>query len=81
MKNNLLPTRAQVNCAGNITPARLAARTKTAIAEIEKRIEALSLPYEDIDNSVMGAKDELAAAFEKFKLSILETQKYLEETA
>ena len=78
---SLAPSRAEIACAGGITPARLSARTKKAIEEIEKRIDALAEPYADIDNSVVGAKAELAAAFEQFKKHILETQKYLEESA
>lgn len=77
---SLLPTRAEMACAAGITPARLRARSMTAIAEIEKRIDALAAPYEDIDNSLQGARDELAAAFEEFKIRILDTQRYLEET-
>jgi len=76
----LFPTRAQTACAGSITPARLRARTDKAIAEIEKRIQALAEPYAEIDNSVQGAQDELAAAFDRFKASIIDTQRYLEET-
>ncbi len=78
---SLAPTRAEISCAGGITPARLSARTNKAIAEIEKRIQALAEPYVEIDNSVVGEQAQLAAAFDKFKAAILETQKYLEEAA
>ncbi len=78
---SLLPTRAQVACASGITPAKLSARTKKAIEEIEKRISVLAEPYAEIDNSVVGAQAELEAAFDKFKQYIIETQRYLEESA
>jgi hypothetical protein len=77
----LVPTRAEQCLPRGITPRTLAARSKKAIEEIEKRIDALAEPYADVDNSVEGARQELAAAFDKSKATILDTQRYLEESA
>jgi len=76
----LIPTRGETLLPKGTTPKTLAARSRKAIAEIEKRIDELAMPYEDIDNTVEGARQELAAAFDKFKRQIMATQNYLEQS-
>ena len=73
--------RAQTILARGVTPKVLRGRTMKSVASIKERIDALSLPYVDVDNSVEGAKQVLMAAFGEFERHIMDTQKYLEEVA
>lgn len=75
----MFESRAQLILPKGITPKKLKAQTTRSVAAIKKRIEQLSAPYAEIDNSVEGAMHELMAAFEEFEHRINDTQRYLEE--
>jgi hypothetical protein len=72
-------SRAETILPTGITPKVLRARTTKSVAEIRKRIEQLSAPYEEVDNSIRGAVQVLTAAFDQFEERIKETQRYLDE--
>lgn len=73
-------SRAATLLPSGVTPKVLRARTTKSVAELRKRIEQLSAPYEEVDNSVQGALHILMAAFDQFEERIKETQRYLDET-
>ena len=77
----MFESRAQTILPTGTTPKVLRARTAKAVAEIRKRIEQLSAPYAEVDNSVEGAVQTIMAAFDKFEDHIRDTQKFLEEAA
>ena len=71
-----LETRAQ---RIGVKPKVLASRSKRSLASIRKSMEKLAQPYQDIDESVAGALDELLAAFDGFEQHINGTVEYLME--
>ena len=62
-----------------IKPKVLAARTKRSLSSIREKIEKLSMPWMEIDNSVDGALDELIAAFDQFERCIQGSIDYLND--
>ena len=76
----MLVSRSKTLLPSGVTPKVLRGRTMKSLTSIRERIDALSLPYTDVDNSIEGAKQILMAAFDDFERRVQETQKYLEET-
>jgi len=76
--STLFPTRSEQI---GIKPRVLAARTRKSLGSIRERIEELSRPWVEIDNSIEGARDELVAQFDEFARSIEESIRWLEEEA
>jgi hypothetical protein len=72
----LLQSREQ---AIGVSGRRLAARTKKSLAALRRTISALFLPWQEIDESVNGAVDELLLAFDKFEERINGSVEWLKE--
>ncbi len=78
----MFESRAQkLGLVGARSPKQMAARSKRSIASIRSRIEALSAPYEDIDEGVRIELDELMAAFDQFEQKLNETVQWLLDEA
>lgn len=72
----LLQTREQ---AIGVSSKRLAARTKKSLAAMRRQIVGLFGPWQEIDESVNGAVDELLLAFDKFDDHINGSVEWLKE--
>lgn len=79
--SDLFPTRGYHALPSNISPKRLAARTKKSVANIREKTEQLAAPWADVDNSVEGALCQLMIAFDEFENRIDQSVKFLLETA
>lgn len=72
----LLETREQ---ALGVSAARLAARTNQSLATMRAQIERLYRPWQEIDESVRGAVDELLSAFDRFEEHVKGSVEWLRE--
>lgn len=72
----LLQSREQ---AIGVSARRLAARTKKSLGSLRRQISDLFLPWQEIDESVNGAVDELLLAFDKFEKHINDSVQWLKE--
>lgn len=78
---DLFPTRGDLLLPANVTPRRLAARTKRSLTSIRQRIEALSGPWIEVDGAVEFELESLLDAFDRFERTIDGSVKYLNEPA
>jgi hypothetical protein len=72
----MFETRAQ---AIGISPKTLAARTRRTLTSVRKQIEALAVPWAEIDNSVLTEAQMLLRAFDAFDRYITETIDWLNQ--
>jgi hypothetical protein len=72
----MFETRAQ---AIGISPQTLAARTRRTLTSVRKQIEALGVPWAEIDNSVLTEAQMLLRAFDAFDRYITETIDWLNQ--
>lgn len=72
----LLQSREQ---ALGVSAKSLAARTKKSLGSLRQQITNLFLPWQEIDESVNGAVDELLLAFGKFEEHINGSVEWLKE--
>lgn len=57
----------------------LAARTMRTVASVRAQVAGLGAAFEDVDNSVVGAADELMRHFDDFERAVREAVDYLKE--
>ena len=74
----LIKSRAEQILPTSTSPKKLAAQTKKNLAFIRQKISELSIPWQDIDNSIAGSEATLMDAFDVFERDINEAVKYLE---
>jgi len=79
--NTLFPTRGDYVLPTNVTPRRLAARTKRNISHVRKKIQQLADPWIDVDSAIEFAVDELLVHLDEFEGRVDESITYLEEVS